>query len=253
MRTTSSLKSHCLGVLLKLTKKTTAAKRQRRKLTAEFKTKAAFAALGEDKTLAELCRQFEVYVAQIADWKKQLLARATEVFAFGEIPDEPVDLCPLYPKIGQLTLENGFLKPRSPRRDCLAQRNDWMYAQTVHATQTKLLDISRSAVDYQPRPIKEADLVLMRRIDELHCDHRFMRKRMLRRELQKKGFQSKRRHISTLMRLLNIEPLAPKSGTSKARLGHQIYTTHSDIAPSPRPIRPGRSITTYIPMRHGFV
>lgn len=63
----------------------------------------------------------------------------------------------------------------------------------------------------------------MRRIDKLHRDHPFMGTRMLRRELQKKGFQAKRRHISTLMRLLNIEPLVPKSGTSKARLGHQIY------------------------------
>ena len=109
---------------MKLTRKITAAKRQRRKLTPEFKTKVALAALGKDKTLAELCRQFEVHVAQIADWKKQLLARATEVFAHGEIPYEPVDLDPLHPKIGQLTLENGFLEPRSPRRDCLAQRND---------------------------------------------------------------------------------------------------------------------------------
>lgn len=89
--------------------KTTAAKRQRRKLTAEFKTKVALAALGEDKTLAGLCKQFEVHVAQIADWKKQLLARATEVFTHGEMPDETVDLNLLYPKIGQLILENGFL------------------------------------------------------------------------------------------------------------------------------------------------
>jgi transposase len=95
---------------MKLTKKTTAAKRQRRKLTAEFKAKVALAALREDKTLAELCKQFEVHPTQIADWKKQLLARATEVFAHGGIPDEPVNLAPLHAKIGQLTLENDFLE-----------------------------------------------------------------------------------------------------------------------------------------------
>ena len=34
--------------------------------------------------------------------------------------------------------------------------------------QAALLDISRSAVYYLPRPISAADLALMRRIDEMH-------------------------------------------------------------------------------------
>ena len=95
---------------MKLTKKATAAKRQRRKLTAEFKAKVAVAALRDDRTLAELCKQFEVHPNQIADWKQQLLARATEVFGGGAAPDDPVDLAPLHAKIGQLTLENDFLE-----------------------------------------------------------------------------------------------------------------------------------------------
>ena len=50
---------------MKLTKKATAAKRQRRKLTADFKVKVALAALREDKTLAELCKQFEVHIGKL--------------------------------------------------------------------------------------------------------------------------------------------------------------------------------------------
>ena len=119
--------------------------------------------------------------------------------------------------------------------------------------QAKLLDISRGAVYYQPRPINEADLVLMRRIDELHLDHPFMGARMLRRELQKEGFQVGRRHVSTLMRHLNIKALAPKPGTSKARPGHKIYP----YLLRHRPITTANQVwaldTTYIPMRHGFV
>ena len=94
---------------MKLVKKPTAARKQRRKLTAEFKAKVAVAALREDKTIAELCAQFEVHPNQIAEWKKQLVSRATEVFGGTELT-EPIDFDPLHAKIGQLALENDFLE-----------------------------------------------------------------------------------------------------------------------------------------------
>ena len=39
--------------------------------------------------------------------------------------------------------------------------------------QAELLDLSRSNVYYLPRPVSDADLAKMRRIDELHLDHPF--------------------------------------------------------------------------------
>ena len=90
-------------------KKSQVAQRQRRKLSAEFKARVALAALREDKTLAELCQQFEVHPNQITEWKKQRVARATEVFGGGSRA-HPVDLAPLHAKIGPLALENDFLE-----------------------------------------------------------------------------------------------------------------------------------------------
>ena len=66
--------------------------------------------------------------------------------------------------------------------------------------QAKLLDLSRSLIYYVPRSINEADLSLMRRLDELHLEHPFMGARMLKRELAQEGIEVGRRHIGTSCR-----------------------------------------------------
>ena len=65
--------------------------------------------------------------------------------------------------------------------------------------QARLLEISRGAIYYQPRPTSEADLALMGRIDELHLEHPFMGARMLRRMLLREGIRVGRRHLGTLI------------------------------------------------------
>ena len=86
------------------------AKRSRRNHGAEFKAKAALAAIRGDKTMAELATQFGVHAHQITEWKKQLLERAGDVFDNPRRKDEaPVDLKALHAKIGELALENDFL------------------------------------------------------------------------------------------------------------------------------------------------
>jgi putative transposase len=65
--------------------------------------------------------------------------------------------------------------------------------------QTQLLGISRAAVYYVPRPVSEADLALMRRIDELHLDYPFAGARTLRDLLKPEGIHAGRKHIGTLM------------------------------------------------------
>ena len=86
------------------------ARRTRRTHTPAFKAQVALAALREDKTLADLAKQFGLHPNQITDWKRQLVEHAAGAFGGGHEQLEPVNLDPLHAKIGQLTLENDFLE-----------------------------------------------------------------------------------------------------------------------------------------------
>jgi putative transposase len=52
-----------------------------------------------------------------------------------------------------------------------------------------------SSVYYQPCPVSEADLWLMRRIDKLHLSYPFAGSRMLRDILRQQGLEVGRRHV----------------------------------------------------------
>jgi transposase len=86
-------------------------KQSRRKFSASFKAKVAMEAIKNEKTLAELSKQFEVNAVVISRWKAELLENISSVFEKGtNAPKEEVDVEKLYAQIGQLKVENDFLK-----------------------------------------------------------------------------------------------------------------------------------------------
>ena len=87
-------------------------KQSRRKFSASFKAKVAMEAIKNEKTLAELSKQFEINAVVISRWKAEMLENMAMVFERGSSSskDEQVDVEKLYAQIGQLKVENDFLK-----------------------------------------------------------------------------------------------------------------------------------------------
>jgi len=50
--------------------------------------------------MAELCKQFELHLNQISDWKRQQLKNAANVFVGDPHYDAPMDQVPLHAMIG---------------------------------------------------------------------------------------------------------------------------------------------------------
>ena len=85
-------------------------KQKRRKFSGAFKAKVALEALKERETLAELSNRFEVHPNMISKWKQEFSERSGEIFDKKSDADSEVDPEKLYAKIGQLEIENDFLK-----------------------------------------------------------------------------------------------------------------------------------------------
>ena len=117
--------------------------------------------------------------------------------------------------------------------------------------QCELLDLCRSSLYYQPKPVSAADRALMRRIDELHLAHPFLGSRRLARMLEREGVEIGRLHLASLMRLMGIEAIYRKKRTSIPAKGHKIYPYLLANVSIERPNQAWATDITYVPMAQG--
>lgn len=86
-------------------------KKSRRKFSAAFKAKVAIEALKERETLSELAKRFDISPNQISTWKREFLNNASQAFTSEKKKENShQNTDKLYQKIGQLEMENDFLK-----------------------------------------------------------------------------------------------------------------------------------------------
>ncbi len=92
---------------------------QRKRYSADEKTRVAIKAIKGQKTLNELAAEYGVHPSQITQWKKQALAEISTGFSGGRARRERTDealVASLYQEIGQLKMEMDWLKKPSEQK-----------------------------------------------------------------------------------------------------------------------------------------
>jgi putative transposase len=97
-------------------------------------------------------------------------------------------------------------------------------AKSSVSRQAAVLGISQGAVYCKPRPVSDADLRLMHRIDKPHMKFLFAGSRMLQGPLVQEGFKVGRPHVATLMKHMGIEALYRNPYISKPAQEHKTYS-----------------------------
>jgi transposase len=92
-------------------------KRNKRKFSADFKTKVAIEAIKERETIETISHKYELHPNQVSTWKKEFLNNASAAFASkAELSEDKkqqeADTEKLYAQIGQLKVENDWLKKK---------------------------------------------------------------------------------------------------------------------------------------------
>ena len=89
--------------------------------------------------------------------------------------------------------------------------------------QCEILAVNRSSLYYETVHPDPEELALMRRIDALHLEFPFIGSRRIARELREVGLVVNRKRVQRLMRIMDIEAIAPKPNTSRREPEHPVY------------------------------
>jgi putative transposase len=119
--------------------------------------------------------------------------------------------------------------------------------------QCDLLGLGRSSFYYEPIPIGEEDILLMREIDEIYTRMPYYGVPRMTKELKKRGFAVGKKRVRRLMREMNIQAIYPKPNLSLPRKENPVYPYLLKDLPIIAPNQVWCADITYISMRRGFV
>ena len=151
--------------------------RTRRVFSKDFKSKVVLEALKEKETIEVLAKKYELLPNQISLWKAEAIKNISLIFSGEKVVSkkDEIPIEKLYAEIGQLKMENDFLKkkvvvsfPKDREKMIELQHNELSIKR-----QCELLEINRSTLYYSPKEVSGQDLEILKLIGKLYFSRPF--------------------------------------------------------------------------------
>ena len=119
--------------------------------------------------------------------------------------------------------------------------------------QCELLGVNRSGLYYEPAAESEANLRLMRLIDEQYLRTPFYGSRRMAAHLAARGEPVNRKRVQRLMRIMGLEAIYPKPRTTTRSPDHKIYPYLLRDLTIDRCDQVWSTDVTYLPLEGGYM
>jgi putative transposase len=97
------------------------------------------------------------------------------------------------------------------------------YSELSVQHQCQLLKVNRSSYYYQPKPVSEEELILLRLLDEQYLKTPFYGSRKFTVFLRSLGYQVNRKRVIRILRQLGLQAIYPKRRTTLVNPEHRVY------------------------------
>ena len=134
-------------------------------------------------------------------------------------------------------------------RKAMVEKND---SQLSIRRQCELLGINRNRLEERPRGLKEEDLALARRVDEIALRFPEFGSRRMTQTLRREGHEVSRGGVRRIMKVMGLEAIYKKPRTSTPGAGHRIYPYLLRNREVKNVDEVWCADITYIPMARGF-
>ncbi len=119
--------------------------------------------------------------------------------------------------------------------------------------QSELLQLNRSSYYYEPAPLDDATLNLMKVVDEIYMEHPFFGTRQMANYLNSIGYDVGREKMRGIYHRLGLQAACPGPHTSKPHPGHKKYPYLLRNVEISHCNHVWSSDITYLPMKKGFL